>query len=42
LFGDWVNAILSARNQFAAAHRLPARDERFDWSDLTVVRAPGQ
>lgn len=41
-FGDWVNAILSARNQFAAAHRLPARDERFDWSDLTVVRAPGQ
>ena len=35
-FGDWVNAILSARNQFAAAHHLPARDERFDWSDLSV------
>ena len=38
-FGEWVNAILTARNQFAAAHHLPRRDERFDWSDLTVVRS---
>jgi len=37
-FGEWVNAILTAKNQFAAAHRLPTKDEHFDWSDLTVVR----
>jgi len=38
-FGNWVNAIVSARNEFAAAHQLPARNERFDWDDLSVTRS---
>jgi hexosaminidase len=33
-FGAWVNAIRSARNQFAAAHHLPLVNETFDWSEL--------
>ena len=35
-FGDWVSAIRSARNQFAAAHHLSPSDETFDWSELTT------
>jgi len=38
-FGDWVNAIVSARNQFASAHQLPARNERFEWDDLSVTQS---
>jgi hexosaminidase len=30
-FGEWVDAIRAARNQFAAAHHLPAGTRRFDW-----------
>ena len=33
--GDWVNKIQTARNQFAEANQLPARNEAFDWNDLT-------
>ena len=36
-FGDWVNSIAAARNQFAAAHHLPVRDYRFAWDDLSVM-----
>jgi hypothetical protein len=38
-FGTWVNAITSARNEFAAAHQIPARNERFDWDDLSATRS---
>jgi hypothetical protein len=31
-FGQWVNAIRSARNDFAAAHKLPPSTDTFDWS----------
>ena len=41
-FGDWVKAIASARNEFAAAHQLPATNERFDWDDLSVTRSAQQ
>jgi hexosaminidase len=33
-FGGWVNSILAARNEFAAAHNLPARKYPFDWDDF--------
>ncbi len=36
-FGEWVNAIAAARNQFAAAHNLPTRNYTLAWEDLNAV-----
>ncbi len=36
-FGTWVNSILAARNQFAAAHHLPTRDYRLAWDDFSLT-----
>lgn len=36
-FGTWVNSILGARNTFAAAHNLPARNYRLAWDDFSAV-----
>jgi hypothetical protein len=36
-FGDWVEQLRTVRNQYAAAHSLPAQGERFDWKDLSPV-----
>jgi hexosaminidase len=33
-FGEWVTAILRARNQYAAAHQLPENSIAFNWQDL--------
>ena len=33
-FGQWVEAIREARNRFAAAHRMPTDDQKFDWLDM--------
>lgn len=38
-FGEWVNSIAAARNQFAAAHNLPTRSYRLTWDDLSAVPA---
>jgi hypothetical protein len=38
-FGEWVNAIAAARNQFAAAHNLPIRNYRLAWDDFNEVPA---
>jgi hypothetical protein len=35
-FGAWVNAIQAARNEYAASHHMPVRNDRFDWSDLVA------
>jgi hypothetical protein len=35
--GDWVEQVRTVRNQFAAAHGLPAQNEHFDWKDLSPV-----
>ena len=32
--GDWYERTQSARNHYAEAHRLPLRNEPFDWSRL--------
>jgi len=36
-FGDWVEQVRAVRNQYAQAHGLPLRNERFDWKDLNPV-----
>ena len=33
-FGEWVEQIRGARNQYARAHQMPAREDKFDWQDL--------
>ena len=38
-FGQWVSAIATARNQFAAAHNLPARNYHLAWQDFKAVPA---
>ncbi len=38
-FGEWVNAIADARNQFAAAHTLHARNYHLAWQDFKAVPA---
>lgn len=35
-FGTWVNSIVAARNEFSAAHHLPARNYRLAWDDFSV------
>jgi hexosaminidase len=37
-FGEWVSAIRSTRNQYAAANDLPAKKDEFDWRDMESVR----
>jgi hypothetical protein len=39
-FGDWVNSIAAARNQFAARHHFPVRNYRLAWDDFNVTE-PG-
>ena len=36
-FNQWVEQIRTARNQYAAAHQLPRRNDHFDWLDLKPV-----
>jgi hexosaminidase len=36
-FGNWVNSISVARNQFAAAHNLAVRNYHLVWDDLSVT-----
>lgn len=37
-FGEWVSAIRSTRNQYAAANHLPGKQGEFDWRDTETVR----
>ena len=36
-FGEWVEQVQSARNQYAKANNLPSRNEKFDWKDTTTL-----
>jgi hexosaminidase len=36
-FGEWVEQIQAARNQYAQSHQIPAVNYRFDWKDLKPV-----
>ena len=39
-FGEWVDQVRAARNQYAQMHNLPVRNEPFDWKDLKPVYVP--
>src|SRR5258708_16833083 len=39
-FGDWVDQVRAARNQYAQMHNLPVRNDPFDWNDLKPVYVP--
>jgi len=36
-FGEWIEQIRAVRNQYAEAHKIPARTVTFDWKDLQPV-----
>jgi hypothetical protein len=36
-FGDWVNSISAARNQFATSHHLPVVEYHLAWDDFSVT-----
>src|SRR5579883_2448946 len=37
-FGEWVKQVQAARNQYAKAHQIPAREASWDWTDLNIRR----
>jgi hexosaminidase len=37
-FGDWVNQVRAARNQYAQAHNAPLNNQTFDWSDTKAAQ----
>lgn len=38
-FGEWVNQVVEVRNHYAAAHKLPGRQMKFDWQDTTTLHS---
>jgi hypothetical protein len=36
-FGNWVNRVQAVRNAYATAHKLPTRQDHFDWQDTTAL-----
>ena len=39
--GDWFNQVQDVRNSYAAAHKLPAREDKFDWMDTSTLHSQG-
>ena len=37
-FGEWVEQVRAARNQYAKAHSVPAANQAFDWKDTANVQ----
>lgn len=40
-FGKWFDQVQEVRNSYAAAHHLPARDDKFDWMDTSTLHSQG-
>jgi len=44
--GEWADQVIAARNQYAEAHHLPARQDRLEWKDtrggLSAARTPDE
>jgi hypothetical protein len=38
-FGEWVKELQRIRNEYAATHKLSARDGSFDWLDTTTLHS---
>lgn len=39
--GDWFLQVQEVRNRYAAAHNLPAREDKFDWMDTSILHSQG-
>jgi hexosaminidase len=39
--GDWFNQVREVRNRYAAAHKLPATEDKFDWMDTSTLHSQG-
>jgi hexosaminidase len=39
--GDWFKQVQEARNRYAAAHKLPGREDKFDWMDTATLHSQG-
>ena len=37
--GQWFADVQGVRNRYATAHRLPAREETFDWQDAETLQS---
>ena len=35
-FGQWVNDVVTVRNQYASAHHFATRKEEFDWQNIST------
>ena len=35
--GEWADQVRAARNRYAQAHNLPARNDQFDWKDTKSI-----
>jgi len=35
--GDWLDKVTAARNEYASAHKLPARNTNFNWKDTSTT-----
>jgi hexosaminidase len=40
-FGEWFHQVQEVRNRYAAAHHLPAREDKFDWMDTSILHSQG-
>jgi hexosaminidase len=38
-FGQWVNQVVRVRNQYASSHRLPPRQDNFNWQDTSTLHS---
>ena len=36
---DWAEQVRAARNQYAQANHMPARDDKLDWKDTKTLPA---
>jgi hypothetical protein len=39
--GEWFQQVQEARNLYAAAHHLQAREDKFDWMDTSTLHSQG-
>jgi hypothetical protein len=38
--GDWASKVQAVRNQYAAAHQLPARTSAWNWKEIPTIASP--
>ena len=38
-FGEWVQQVQDVRNEYATSHKLPKREQKFNWQDTTTLHS---